>query len=1209
MTSTSQTLKRLGVATVGACTLLSTPYLGAVAFAGVQGAAPTAAEVTITSQVTGNASARNDGTDATVTVTANVAYAPSVATDAVPADNTNAPSAVRFSYSIAGGTEVLIGTDAYAPYSVQWTPPASGGTGYKLFAEALNASGVAYTSAAKSVAASTSVVDAPTVHVLSRTTGYSAASTIVVSGTRSADLPAIDLYTQVRDNATGVLSPTKLVVDPASSNPNPAPTVIAGTVAAGTTTTGTQSWTTVATIPANTPANADVLVTAVARGTAAGTADDSDDLAESPLYAQALTTFGVTPAVASRPIDSITAYTVAALDQKGLAYAGLALTATGEGVTALSGATDAAGLATFNGAAAKDSRTFVVKTTGLASNFTRSATLTGYASVPTVLTLAATPAKALYTASEYTSAAPTVELCVTDQSGNGTPAATNANLIVTQTRTDKATTVALPAKAVTAGVTVETGTKANCYLVAHTPASTTSGSDTFNAYFDNDGTPGFNPTFTSGFGSADVAAAPLTVKYADLKITALDTQTKKGTATTVSFKVLGADGTPFVGRKITLTTATDATSGFTATQPTGTTAPTAAAPSAVIATTDANGIASAIVNSLPTATVTTVSVPVVASDNISNTLQIPTGQAKTATVEFRALAVALTTITKVDGSNQILTPAGGSAFAARPGDVVTKSFSLKDANGGLLLNAPVTLTLDHGFFTKSCVTATVLAYSNCDVVTAPAAGVQVGNIKPIGQTMTVTSDAFGVVNTTFAIGRDAAFDVNGSVTALLTAVANGGTATAIEAGVFTTATAPINGGTVTLVPITSTPLPSDVQQSRTATANAVKFAVHVTDQFGNLTNDLVKLAVTGGKLDTAQILGSFTGTPGVVSLISDTTSTAGAMATVTATYAAPVTTFVNTAVASATPVYATPVGTPVNKTATFAANFYTVDLANLTFAFTSTPAASVVVNTVVTTSVTVTDQKGNPVAGLTVNFLRTDATTIEKVTNALGKAGISFTTGTVGTSTVTAIFTDGSGNELGRGAKVVTFTAPVVPVVTPTTAPVVPVTLAGSALLNPAAGSTVVITGTTAANTVVTLHFHKGGTPASADVTRTVTSDAAGNFSRAIVANVDYRYFATVGTSTSQRVLSQPVFTISGNAAQTVAKGKTFTSTGTAFAGAPVYLHFRTGTKGAFTVVRVTANAAGIWTRPVLASGVYSLFVTRNAADTTGSAVTVYTAS
>ena len=1088
MTSTSQTLKRLGVATVGACTLLSTPYLGAVAFAGLPGAAPSSADVTITSQVTGNASPRNDGTDTTVTVSANVAYAASTAT---PADNSLAPSAVRFSYQASGSAVVVpIGTDSSAPYAVQWTPPVGGGSGYQLFAEALDANGMPYASAAKTTSM-TNVVDAPTVHVVSRTTGYSSTNTIVVTGTRSADLPAIDLYTQVRDNATGELSPASMMT-------------AAGTVDAGSPTNGgTQSWTTTATIP--TPAaNADVLITAIARGAdATSTLDDSDDVAQGPLYAQALTTFTATPATATQPIAGTQAYTVTALDKTGVAIAGLDVVATDDGsgatITPDAGtATGTAGTVAFTGTAYGASQTFTFKTGG----FTRSTKLTGYKSVPTVLTIAASPAKAVYeSTNEFGQAA--VSLCVTDQNGNGTPTSGATAPIVTRTHTDNNTSATNPATSVT--FTPNPGSKSNCYDLSKDFPSGTSGSDTFKAYFNNDGTPGYDPTFTSGFGSADVAAAPFTLKYADLSITALNTQSKKGTPTTVSFKVLGTDLTPFAGRKITLTTGTTATSGFTATQPAGTTKPVG---STVIATTDANGIASAIVNSLATTTPGTVSVVVNANDdigsygNFSTGGQIGTGQPASATVEFRDAAVALTTLTPVVGSTVVTSPGGSynSTSVPRPGDVLQTQYTLTDINGGLLVNLPVVLSLDHGFFTKACAaTPNTEVFANCDFTTAPVAGAPVGSLNPIAAPLTAVSDAFGVITVNVAIGRDAAFDTAGVVKPVLTAVANGGTAAPIEVAEFSTnGINPANGGNVSVVPTSA--LRGDIQQSA-----SVPFAVRVLDGFGNLVKltTPVQLTVVDGELSAPTTVGSFLGDPAdALTLTSPSTSTTGTPAVVTATYTAPITSFhAQTAPPAAADLDT--VGTTASKTGTLSANFYAVDLQKLSFAFASTPADSVVVNTPVTSSVTITDQKGKPVQGLLVNFLRTGAIDTSATTNAAGKAGTSFSSGTVGTVMVTGIVTDRSGNELGRGSKNIAFTAPVV------TAPAAAPAVDGHSKRKVAKKSLVVLTGTGTAGSTVYLHFHKAGTPADDySIVRAVVVSNSGVWVRRFLAK-DYRLFVS----------------------------------------------------------------------------------------------------
>jgi hypothetical protein len=1095
MSSTSQALKRLGVGSVAVATVLATPYVGVgSAFAAGPGVEPTPGDVSITSQVTGNASPRNDGTDTTVKVTANVAYAPAVS----PASNANAPGAVRFTYRPAGGTtDVLIGDDSTAPYSIQWTPPAGGGTGYTLYAEALNQAGNSYPAPAKSTAKTTSVQDAPSVHIVSPveggTLGYfndGTNRTVVVSGTRSADLPAIDLYTQIRDNTTGEVTPLPSVADDKGT----------ADVAAGT---GTQAWSTTVTVAAPAVANSDILVTAVARGaTAVSSADDSDELTQATLVAQTLTKLVVTPAAASfgtrtdpfTPGGARQRYTAAATDQNGAPIAGLRVnvnssdsgfcTTTAEtrangvqciGSTAIPGngnydVTDVRGQALFDIASSVPQTQTLTFQSDLdadgayepgTGDLAQTATATTYAAGAAAATLTATPSKALYADTtghnaEYTTATPVVTLCTTDQNGNPYSNNNSSNLVVTYTRVFTTGGTTTTGTATPAGFTANPD-KGNCFDVSHLAAEGEYGSDTFNAYYNNNGQAGYQA------GSSDVAAAPLTLKWATLSITALDTQSQKGNATTVSFKVLGADGSPFAGRKITLTNTRTATSGFTATQPAGSTAPTYVGNAGtVIATTDANGVVSATVNNTDAGAVT-----VVATDNVPNGTgtgqaadQVPTGKSASSVVDFRNKSVALTQF--IDESTDVLQPAANTDGSARPGDVVEYWHQLQDANDLPLRNVSTTLTTSKGFFTPLC---TNDDYEQCTFDPAPADGAVTGKLKSLGKTITVPSDEDGYVNFALAIGRDSQFDVNGVVPVVVSASATGGNAADSVVSFTTDGVDLANGGDVSLEPATSRDkLSGDVQdngsnlipgQSGFTSNTGTQFVVHVTDQFGNLVrtdNCDVDVSVTAGngylrnnnnnRFTSTNACGSFTGNPGAESftLDSDSVSTTGESSTVTATWNAPVTVFkAITPTPPNPPLFTTAAGTPptVTKTDSFTVNLYAVDQKALHYAFASTPSRTVPVNTAVTTSVTVTDQKNNPVQGLCVRFLRSGPGSqsgeggaadpffggCTLTTNSAGKAGYSYSSTSPGTATVTVIVSDASGNELGRGVEKVTFTS------------------------------------------------------------------------------------------------------------------------------------------------------------------------------------------
>ena len=183
---------------------------------------------------------------------------------------------------------------------------------------------------------------------------------------------------------------------------------------------------------------------------------------------------------------------------------------------------------------------------------------------------------------------------------------------------------------------------------------------------------------------------------------------------------------------------------------------------------------------------------------------------------------------------------------------------------------------------------------------------------------------------------------------------------------------------------------------------------------------------------------------------------------------------------------------------------------------------------------------------------------------------------------------------------------------TPTPAPTTPsgpstVTLSGPAVVHPSFNRIFFIEGTAPIGASVDLHFRKSDMATGVyGIVRTVISDSNGNWTRQIKANVDYRYYATVGTdsaNTSTGVLNQPQATVDGPYARTVAKNQSYALTGTSVPGSTVYIHFHKGGTPAndYSIVRsVTADASGNWSRSFVASTDYRLYVSRAASDSSG---------
>jgi hypothetical protein len=507
MSRTSKALKRLGVGSVTIGTVFAMPYVGvATAFA----ATPTDPVVTITSQQTNSASPRNDGTDTTVKVSANVEYTPS----STASENTNAPAGVKFSYTPTAGSDVVIGTDSTFPYSIAWTPPTGGGA-FTLHAQAVLANGTATGAAADQT---TTVVDAPSVHISSPADGGSIGAYggfIAVSGTRSADFPALSVQAATRNNSTGLLSGYGT------------PTVVAAT-------TGGASWNAAVAVPAcaaTAPATCDVVIYAAT--TTAGAA--SDEVAEAAEYAQTLTSSTVAPASATVPAGSSQTYTDTVRDQNGKPVAGLTVAGTSSNpvVAADPGTTttDGNGVASFAVATANPptagttTLTFQTQTVPGTYNsqvdFSRTATLTSYVSTPTSVALTATPSKSLYAEqSEYPPASavgtgfPIVKFCVVDQNGNSTPAGSGQAPVLSDSRRDSTLAASDPSLPEPVSFAPIAGT--GCYQLGLPAATGTFGTDTITGYFEQNGTPGQQ--------AGEPSATPLVLNYGNLAVTGLDTQ-------------------------------------------------------------------------------------------------------------------------------------------------------------------------------------------------------------------------------------------------------------------------------------------------------------------------------------------------------------------------------------------------------------------------------------------------------------------------------------------------------------------------------------------------------------------------------------------------------------------------------------------------------------------------------------------------------------
>ncbi len=316
-----------------------------------------------------------------------------------------------------------------------------------------------------------------------------------------------------------------------------------------------------------------------------------------------------------------------------------------------------------------------------------------------------------------------------------------------------------------------------------------------------------------------------------------------------------------------------------------------------------------------------------------------------------------------------------------------------------------TLRVDHGFFT-----------SGADG-TPPVIDGLVGNLENLGTTLAGVTDADGKVSFQVGIARDQGFDADGLVAAVVTATAGdlSGTTTAAWDSAH-----PFNGGRVKVALSPKSEQPAPVNP--TVAGNRTYYDVFTLDQFGNrVTGEPVDITYSGdlddwdysadfvtSDLDSSGDLWVASFEPGVI--------------TTTGTWNAPTLRYVD-------PSGGTLAGsTDVTDSATN--TFYEPDFRAARFGITSSANGQMAeVGTAATTTVSVVDQKGNPVQGYRVQFFRFGPGTtggepkISRFTNAAGQATYTFIGTRVGLTRVTAEVSDGVGTRV--LSKYVVFGSPV----------------------------------------------------------------------------------------------------------------------------------------------------------------------------------------
>jgi hypothetical protein len=307
----------------------------------------------------------------------------------------------------------------------------------------------------------------------------------------------------------------------------------------------------------------------------------------------------------------------------------------------------------------------------------------------------------------------------------------------------------------------------------------------------------------------DLVSSPLALKAGEAEIHFDDetsAQRLSGSDATFTGAVQLDDGTALVGRAVDITWAAavagNAAIADQAKQPAGTTRTGATTANAV---SGAGGNVSLVITD-PSAS------PNV--DELNGTL--------TETVDDVATQLDVdfledVTVATIDSSAAEL----HGAAAASPGRPVEYTLTARNAAGQLLDGATLAMTTDHGFFTPN--------FEDGEFTPAgtPSIGGQVGSWKNNGPSKNVVTGDSGTATVTVAIGRDAAFDNDGLVTALVKA--KSGAITKQISTEFDSAN-PLNIGAIT-VSFDNTQQSTVLPKARIG--QTVNFDVVVTDQFGN----------------------------------------------------------------------------------------------------------------------------------------------------------------------------------------------------------------------------------------------------------------------------------------------------------------------------------------------------------------------------------------
>ncbi|GAB3851184.1 hypothetical protein GCM10028801_00240 [Nocardioides maradonensis] len=346
---------------------------------------------------------------------------------------------------------------------------------------------------------------------------------------------------------------------------------------------------------------------------------------------------------------------------------------------------------------------------------------------------------------------------------------------------------------------------------------------------------------------------------------------------------------------------------------------------------------------------------------------------------------------------------GGNSSATPGIPQRLENIRVTNAAGQSLVGVPVTLSVDHGYFTPDTNDGPGTDLSQLTPAAPAAEGGVIGDWKSSGSSITVTTGEHGNVghNYAIAIGHDDAFAAgNGQLTTKLSITAAGHTP-ATTPTISWDASNPLNPGALSLAFASdndSTILP------KASTALDVNLVPTATDQFGNDTGRSVDLTSSG----VGSVQPSATDEFGVSSGAAGDQTIHGSVTVDVTKWGADA-----DAVTAGYQPSVAPTGSQALTADAPTINWYTVDLAHSTYTLTHNTANTVTPGTTVTETFKAIDQFGQPLAGYAVDFLRTGPDTLQNgngsgsgTTNAKGVATYIFQGTKAGSAVITGIMHD-----------------------------------------------------------------------------------------------------------------------------------------------------------------------------------------------------------